>query len=77
MSVFDEIQLKVAEIRGIPTEAVKADSDFIEDLESDSLDIVEILMAVEDLYDLEVPEEAGEKMRTVQDLVDFIVQHKQ
>jgi acyl carrier protein len=55
---------------------VTPDSSFLEDLGADSLDIVQLIMALEDEYGLEISDEDAEKIRTVQDIVDFIDNRK-
>ena len=58
------------------TEAdIKTESAFVDDLGADSLDTVELVMALEDEFETEIPDEEAEKIRTVQDAVDYIVAH--
>ena len=52
------------------------DTNLIKDLEADSLDAVEIIMAIEETYDFEIPDEEAEKFQTVQDLVDYVEDNK-
>lgn len=54
---------------------IQASSDFVQDLNADSLDIVELVMAIEKEFDLTIPDEEAEKIQTVQDAVDYIVAH--
>jgi acyl carrier protein len=56
---------------------VTPDASFIEDLGADSLDIVELVMALEEEYDMEITDEEAEKIRTVRDVVNYIESHKQ
>lgn len=72
MSVFEVIRSVIVEIKDIPEEEIKLESSFDEDLEADSLDIVEMLMLLEEKYDIQIPEEDAEKMKTVKNVVDYI-----
>ena len=51
---------------------VKATASFIEDLGADSLDIVELVMAMEETFEIEIPDEEAEKLKTVQDVADYL-----
>ena len=70
------VQAKVKEIiveqLGVDPERVKAEASFIDDLGADSLDIVELVMAMEEEFDLEIPDEDAEKLRTVQDVTNYL-----
>jgi len=70
--IFEKVQEKIAEQLGIDTEDITLESSFIEDLGADSLDIVELLMALEEEFDIEIPDEEAEKLVTVGDVVDYI-----
>lgn len=72
MSVFDELKKIIVEIKDIPESDIKLESSFVDDLDADSLDIVEMLMLLEEKFDMQIPEEAAEKMKTVKDVVDYI-----
>ena len=61
---------------GVEPDEVAIDSTFIDDLGADSLDIVELIMAFEEEFNIEIPDEAAEKIKTVQDVVTYIDQHK-
>ncbi len=63
----------IAESLGVKRPDVVSTASFIDDLNADSLDIVELVMAMEKEFDLEIDDEDAEKIRTVQDAVDFIV----
>ena len=69
---FRELQELAAEILGVDAEQVQMDVSFARDLAADSLDLVELIAAVEDKYDVELPEEELEKMKNVGDLWAFL-----
>ena len=73
MSNIEERVIKmVAEQLGVKEEDVKVTSSFVEDLGADSLDTVELIMALEEEFDAEIPDEDAEKIATVKDAVDYI-----
>ena len=69
---FKELQELAAEILGVDPEQVQMDVSFARDLAADSLDLVELIAAVEDKYDVELPEEELERMKNVGDLWAFL-----
>jgi acyl carrier protein len=69
---FRELQELAAEILGVDAEQVQKDVSFARDLAADSLDLVELIAAVEDKYDVELPEEELENMKNVGDLWNFL-----
>ena len=69
---FRELQELAAEILGVEPEQVQLDVSFARDLAADSLDLVELIAAVEDKYDVELPEEELEGMKNVGDLWAFL-----
>ena len=77
---MEEIQAKVIKIisdqLGKDESEIKMSSHFIEDLDADSLDTVELVMALEEEFDIDIPDEAAEKITTVESAVDFIVESK-
>jgi acyl carrier protein len=57
---------------GVPEDQVKPDSKFIEDLGADSLDIVELIMAMEEEFEVEIPDDEAEKIRNVNDVISYL-----
>ena len=76
MSTFDKVRNIVVEQLGVEADEVTMESTFIDDLGADSLDIVELIMAFEEEFNIEIPDEAAEKIKTVQDVVAHIDQNK-
>ena len=70
---FKELQNLAAEILGVEPDQVQMDKSFARDLAADSLDLVELIAAVEDKYDVELPEEDLDKMKNVGDLWQFLL----
>ena len=77
---MEEIQAKVVKIiseqLGKDESEISMSSNFIEDLDADSLDTVELVMALEEQFEVDIPDEAAEKITTVQSAVDFITEAK-
>ena len=76
MATFDKVRDIVVEQLGSEADEVTLESTFIDDLGADSLDIVELIMAFEQEFIVEIPDEAAEKIKTVQDVVNYIDQNK-
>lgn len=76
LSVFEKVKAIIVEQLGVDEEEVTADASFIEDLGADSLDIVELVMALEEEFDLVIPDEDAEKIRTVSQAVKYIQEHQ-
>ena len=75
--VLDKIREFVVEQLSVDPELVDIDSNLRDDLKADSLDAVEIIMAVEEEFDLEIPDVDAEKFRTVRDMVEYVEARQQ
>jgi len=75
MAVFDDVKAIIVEQLGVKPEEVTPNASFVDDLGADSLDTVELVMALEEKFDLEIPDEDAEKILTVQDTVNYIEGH--
>jgi acyl carrier protein len=73
--IAQKVQDIIAERLGVKRAEVVPSASFIADLNADSLDIVELVMAIEKQFNLEIPDDEAEKIRTVQDAIDYIVAH--
>ncbi|HMK31640.1 MAG TPA: acyl carrier protein [Terriglobales bacterium] len=71
-SVDEKVKQIIVEQLGVDEAEVTSNASFVDDLGADSLDTVELVMAFEEAFDLEIPDEDAEKIRTVQDAVDYI-----
>lgn len=76
MSVFDDVKAIIVEQLGVDEEEVKVESKFIEDLGADSLDTVELVMAMEEKFGIDIPDTDAEKIASVKDAVDYVESHK-
>ena len=72
MSTFDKVKAIVVEQLGVDEAEVTIDSTFIDDLGADSLDIVELIMAFEEEFNVDIPDDVAEKIKTVKDTVEYI-----
>lgn len=68
----EQVKNIVAEQLGVKEEEVKKESSFVDDLGADSLDTVELVMALEEEFEIEIPDEEAEKITTVQQAIDYI-----
>lgn len=75
MSIEDKVRKIVAEKLGVDIEEVVPEASFIDDLGADSLDLVELIMSMEEEFDIEISDEDAEKMITYQDALDYIQAH--
>ena len=74
--IFEKVCEIISEQLGVDPKDITMESGFIEKLGADSLDIVELIMAFEEEFGIEIPDSAAEKIKTVQDVVTFIDQNK-
>lgn len=74
-TVEERVKKIVVEQLGVKDEEVKSESSFVDDLGADSLDTVELVMALEEEFECEIPDESAEKITTVQQAVDYIKAH--
>lgn len=72
MAIFEEVKSVVVEQLSVAPDAVKLESKIIEDLGADSLDVVELVMALEEKFEVEIPDSEAEKLKTIQDVVSFV-----
>jgi len=75
MSVVDRVQKIIAESLKVDEDKVTSDASFMDDLGADSLDTVELVMALEEEFDIEIPDEDAENITTVGEAVEYIEQH--
>ncbi|MGI9258577.1 MAG: acyl carrier protein [Gammaproteobacteria bacterium] len=75
-SVEDQVRAIIAEQLGIKTDEIKNDASFVDDLGADSLDTVELVMALEEEFETEIPDEEAEKITTVQNAIDYVTANK-
>jgi acyl carrier protein len=76
MAIFDEVKEVIVEQLNVNEDEVKLESNFVEDLGADSLDVVELVMALEEKFEIEIPDSEAEKIATVKDVVDYIEANK-
>ncbi len=76
MAIFDEVKEVIAEQLNVSEDEIKMESNFVEDLGADSLDVVELVMALEEKFEIEIPDSDAESIATVKDVVDYIEKAK-
>ena len=74
-AIDDRVREIIAEQLQLAAEELKLESSFIDDLGADSLDIVELVMAMEDAFQMEIPDDDAEKITTVKNVIDYITTH--
>lgn len=72
MATFDDVKAIVVEQLGVGADEVKMESKFVDDLNADSLDVVELIMALEEKLGVEIPDEDAEKLTSVGDVVAYV-----
>lgn len=72
MATFDDVKAVVVEQLSVDADSVKLESKIIEDLGADSLDVVELIMALEEKFDIEIPDGDAEKLIKIEDVVNYI-----
>lgn len=75
-AIFDKVKAIIVDQLSVEEDEVTPEASFIEDLGADSLDIVELIMALEEEFEIEVPDEDAEKLQTVADAIRYIKEHK-
>ena len=75
MAAEDKVKQIIVEQLGVDEGEVTPNASFVDDLGADSLDTVELVMALEEAFEIEIPDEDAEKIRTVKDAIDYIDKH--
>ncbi|MEW6725274.1 MAG: acyl carrier protein [Bacillota bacterium] len=75
-SIFERVRQIIVDTLSIDEEEVKMDAHFMDDLGADSLDVVELVMAIEEEFDLEIPDDEAEKIQTVGQAVEYIKENQ-
>ena len=76
MDIQKEVIGLIADQLNIKAEEIKTNQKLIEDIKADSLDIVELVMSLEEKFNISIPDESAEKMQTIQDVIDYIKDKK-
>ncbi len=71
-AIFEKVKEVIVDQLGVEDEAINPETSFIDDLGADSLDIVELIMALEEEFDLQIPDSEAEKIATVGDVIEYI-----
>ena len=75
--ILDRVKKVIADQLGLDVEEITMDSSFVDDLGADSLDIVELIMALEEDFEIEIPDEDAEKITSVGNIVEYIRTHSE
>lgn len=73
--IFEDIKKVVVEQLGVSESEIKRESSFVDDLGADSLDTVELVMALEEAFSIEIPDEDAEKIKTIGDTISYVMSH--
>lgn len=73
--IFEKVKERISDILGVESDDITMESSFVDDLGADSLDIVELIMALEEEFEIEIPDEEAEKIQAVSDVVEYIKEH--
>ncbi|MFZ0297765.1 MAG: acyl carrier protein [Candidatus Sulfotelmatobacter sp.] len=73
--IVEKVKQIIREQLGVEEDEITPTASFVDDLGADSLDTVELVMALEEAFNIEIPDNDAEKMRTVQDVIDYIEKH--
>jgi acyl carrier protein len=76
MELQQQVRGLISKSLKIPEDTIKLESSFVDDLGADSLDIVELVMALEDEFQIEIPDKDAESIKSVQDAINYIKAHK-
>ncbi len=76
MDIFEKLQEILADQLEIDADKITYESNILDDLGADSLDVVDLIMSIEDEFGMEVPDEAVDNIRTVEDMVKYIEEHE-
>ena len=76
-NIEERVKKLICEQLGVKEDEVQSDASFVEDLGADSLDTVELVMALEEEFETEIPDEEAEKITTVKEAIDYILAHQQ
>ena len=74
--MLDKVKEIIVELLGVDADQIKPESNFVEDLGADSLDTVELIMSFEEEFGVEIPDTEAEKIKTVQDVINYIEANK-
>ncbi|MBI5604154.1 MAG: acyl carrier protein [Deltaproteobacteria bacterium] len=77
MSIEERVKAIICEQLSVASEDVVAQASFVDDLGADSLDLVEMIMAMEEAFNISIADEDAEKIKTVQDAIDYVKAHTQ